>query len=171
MPLTPEEFESKYPLILGWIEQTLASHAAQARSVATLGFRRLPGYFQPELLQRARVVYVERVPKPPLSAIGLHQFADFENRVMDGITYLDTFFVRMDAQGRESLHFHELVHVIQWETLGPEGFVRAYADGLDRIGYRQSPLEVMAYTLESVFRNSASPFDAATIVREQLQEM
>lgn len=88
-----------------------------------------------------------------------------------GITYLDTFFSRDEMREDEALHFHELVHVIQWQLLGAKLFVAAYADGLEKIGYRQSPLEVMAYTLESIFRSSQAPFDVATIVREQLHEL
>jgi hypothetical protein len=37
---------------------------------------------------------------PPLSAIGLSQFAEFETGDYDGIAYLDTFFVK---QSREIL--------------------------------------------------------------------
>jgi hypothetical protein len=88
-----------------------------------------------------------------------------------GITYLDTFFSQDEMRGNEAHHFHELVHVIQWQLLGPKGFIAAYADGLERIGYRASPLEVMAYTLESVFRNSNVPFNAAKVVREQLEAL
>jgi hypothetical protein len=53
----------------------------------------------------------------------------------------------------------------------PKSFVAAYADGLERIGYRPSPLEMMAYMLESIFRNSQTPFDVAVIVREQLDAL
>ncbi len=89
----------------------------------------------------------------------------------DGITYLDTFFVRDEARRNEALYFHELVHVIQWQILGQKRFIAAYADGLERNEYRNSPLEVMAYTLEGVFRNSTNPFAAAKVVEEQLKEM
>ena len=58
----------------------------------------------------------------------------------------------------ESLHFHELVHVIQWRLLGPEKFLAFYADGLERFGYRNSPLEVMAYNLQDRFDREAQPF-------------
>ena len=85
-----------------------------------------------------------------------------------GITYLDTFFAWQEARGNERLHFHELVHVLQWQMLGLKAFIAAYAGGLERIGYRGSPLEVTAYTLESVFKNSANPFNVAAVVREQL---
>lgn len=43
--------------------------------------------------------------------------------------------------------------------------------GLERIGYRANSLEMMAYMLESVFRNSQTPFDVALIIREQLREL
>ena len=167
--MTQKEFDEKFPLILSWIQNTLAAHAASARAVGLLGFKRLPQYFQPELLTKAKVVYLPKVPMPPLSAIGLNQFSGFENMNADGITYLDTFFVREEKRGDEALHFHELIHVIQWQVLGPKLFVAAYSDGLERVGYRRSCLEVMAYTLESVFRNSQAPFDAAKIVDEQLR--
>jgi hypothetical protein len=166
--MTQQEFEAKFPLILGWVQSTLAEHKADARSVASLGFKRLPFYFPPDVLSAAKVVYVPAVPAPPLSALGLAQFSDFENMNAAGITYLDTFFSRNEMRGNEAHHFHELVHVLQWQIMGPKSFVAAYADGLERNGYRASPLEVMAYVLESIFRNSQSPFDVAAIVHEQL---
>ncbi len=166
--MTPEEFEEKYPLILGWIQKTFAEHESEAQSIASLGFKRLPRYFQPEELASAKVVYVSNVPAPPLNAIGLTQFSDIENMTAAGVTYWNTFFSRHEMRGNESHHFHELIHVVQWRLLGSKLFVAAYADGLERIGYRHSPLEVMAYTLESVFNNSAAPFDVAAVVRDQL---
>jgi hypothetical protein len=169
--MTQQEFDEKYPLILSWIKNLLAEHAASAHSVASLGFKRLPLYFQSDVLASAKVIYVPKVPAPPLSALGLTQFSDFENINAGGTTYLDTFFSRNQMRENEALHFHELVHVIQWQLLGPKGFIAAYADGLERIGYRASPLETMAYTLESVFRNSQTPFDVVTIVREQLHAL
>lgn len=102
---------------------------------------------------------MDNVPVPPLTAMGLARFAAFERMNMAGITYLDTFFVRADQASDESLHFHELVHVIQWRLLGPERFLWLYADGLERFGYRRSPLEVVAYDLQGQFDAGAKPFD------------
>jgi hypothetical protein len=169
--MTQEEFDAKFPLILGWIQNTLAEHGAAARPIASLGFKRLPHYFRPEVFSSAKVVYVPIVPAPPLSALGLPQFSDFENMNAAGTTYLDTFFSRNEMRGDEAHHFHELVHVIQWRLLGPKRFVAAYAEGLERNGYRASPLEVMACTLESIFCNSPAPFDVEAIVHEQLNAL
>lgn len=90
-PMKPGEFQAKYPLILNWIQQTLAKHTAKARPVMSLGFKRLTPYFTQARLATAKVVVVEVVPVPPLTAIGLRQFADFERMSASAITYLDTF--------------------------------------------------------------------------------
>lgn len=144
-------------------------HAAEAKPVGSIGFPRLPGFYRPETLSSAKVVAVQNIPVPPLSAMGLSRFADFERMPMAGITYLDTFFIRPEWAGRESLYFHELVHIVQWRILGPERFLWAYADGLERFGYRDSPLEVVAYDLQERFDAGVKPFDVEAEVEQRLQ--
>lgn len=162
------EFRAIYPALLQWLRQTLLKHAAEAKSVGSLGFARLPGFYRPETLSLAKVVAVQNIPVPPLSAMGLSRFADFEGIPMAGITYLDTFFIRPELAAMESLHFHELVHIVQWRILGPEGFLWAYADGLERFAYRNSPLEVVAYDLQERFDAGVKPFDVEAEVARRL---
>ena len=131
--MTPEEFAAVYPSVLRWIRQTLADHAQSAKPVASRGFKLLPSYFSKELLDTTKVVAVTRVPIPPLSSMGLQRFRDFERGDWDGITYLDTYFVKRTKAADEDLHFHELIHVVQWRLLGPERFLKQYADGLERV--------------------------------------
>jgi len=87
-----------------------------------------------------------------------------------GITYLNTYFVRDDRARDESLHFHELVHVIQWRLLGPEKFLALYAVGLERFGYRKSPLEVMAFNLQHRFQREAKPFNVEVACQKLMRE-
>jgi hypothetical protein len=169
MPLSPEQFRLLSPLLIGWIQRTLAEHACGARPVATLGFRRLPQYFSAELLTAAKVVAVERVPVPPLSSLGAPGFEAFETMPAAGITYIDTFFVDRRCAADESLHFHELIHIVQWKLLGPERFLAAYAAGLETHGYRDSPLEVMAYDAQGRFESDPVPFDAERLVAQSLR--
>ena len=81
---------------------------------------------------------------------------------------LDRYFIKRTVVGEEAIHFHELIHVIQWRLLGPEDFLAAYANGLDEFGYDNSPLEKMAYDAEALFRRSSPIFDAEKFVAEQL---
>jgi hypothetical protein len=168
MPLTPQEFRAKFPILIGWIRQTVAAHAAKAKPVDSLGFRRLPSYFTASLLASAKVVAVDLLPMPPLSQMGLTQFTEWERIEYGGITYLDTFFMTRNELANEALYFHELVHVIQWRVLGQELFVAMYSEGLEKFGYRSSPLEVIAYDLEDRFRNSPEVFDAEAEVKSRL---
>ena len=169
--MTPEEFRALYPHLIGWIHQTLGAYAKGAKTVASLGFPRLSRYFSPNLLASTNVVAVERLPMPPLSSMGLRGFAEFEHGDYAGITYLNTFFVKHRSAAAERLYFHELVHVVQWRILGPENFVAAYAAGLETFGYRDSPLEIMAYNAEASFCQSDQLFDAEKLVAEQLGRM
>ncbi len=166
--MTPEEFQALYPQVIDWIRRTLAAHEKSAKSVASAGFARLPLYFSHKLLASTRFVAVDRPPMPPLAALGLKQFAAFEQGDFDGITYLDTMFLKRGHAVDEGLYFHELIHVVQWRLLGPERFLAAYADGLERMGYRSSPLETMAYDAQAAFSQSTEAFDAEKMVAHQL---
>lgn len=85
---------------------------------------------------------------------------------MAGITYKDTFFINQ-AYSTESLHFHELIHVVQWERLGVDNFLLAYGVGLMHFGYKNSPLEQMAYLLQGRFDNGELPPLITNLIQQQ----
>ena len=87
----------------------------------------------------------------------------------DGITYRDTYFVKREHAADESLHFHELVHVLQWQALGPEHFILSYALGLAG-GYLANPFEEIAYTLQDRFSQHDEPFRVEPIVKRHLDQ-
>jgi hypothetical protein len=166
--MTPEEFQTAYPKVQAWIQKTLAFYEKDAQPTTSMHFVRLPLYFDHALLETAKFIPIDRVPMPPLSAMGLGRFAAFEQGDFHGITYLDRYFIKRTVLTEEALHFHELIHVIQWRLLGPERFLVAYANGLDEFGYENSPLEKMAYDAEASFKRSSAIFHAEKFAAEQL---
>jgi hypothetical protein len=166
--MAPEEFARFYPPLFDWIQTALTANAHAAQTVSSRGFSRLPLYFTEETLTSTKVVLLDPLPLPPLSSMGLAHFADFERSNFEGVTYIDTFFLKPTQSKNESIHFHELVHIIQWRLLRPDGFLLAYANGLERFGYRQSPLEAMAYDAETAFDRSTAIFDVEKMVAEKL---
>ena len=158
-------FHAALPHVRQWIDQFLAAHADRARAVSTLGFTRLSASFPRELLERAKVVTVERTPFPPVDRLGLPELALMQQRQFDGITFKDTFFLRQGCTS-EALHFHELVHVVQWARLGVDSFLLAYGFGLVRFGYDNSPLEQMAYALQQNFERGAVPQEIVRVIEE-----
>jgi hypothetical protein len=166
--MSPEEFAKFYPPLLDWIQTTLAANAHLAHTIASRGFSRLPLYFAEKTLASTKVVLADPLPMPPLSSMGLVRFAEFERGNFDGITYTDTIFLKPTQSNHEIIHFHELVHVIQWRLLGPDRFLLSYANGLECFGYRQSPLEAMAYDAETAFAGSTTTFNVEKMVAEKL---
>lgn len=160
------------PLIRTWIDTTIKSHEDKALSIkdiiSTQKFKRLPQYLSDDFLSHARVVTIDKVPVPPLSALGLPIFGDFEKGDYAGITYKNTYFIKHQFLSNESLHFHELVHVIQWGYLGVDKFLLAYAMGLVQKGYFESPLEKMAYTHQQMFNDNSSAYSVEDAIKPEL---
>lgn len=166
-----KNFRATLPLVRKWIDDLLEGHKDQATPIADLGFPRLKEVFPSEVLEKTKVIVVSgKVPFPPLSRMGLAELSQMEYMPMAGITYNDTFFVKGAFQS-ESLHFHELVHTVQWERLGPDNFLLAYGIGLLQVGYRDSPLEKMAYYLEERFDDGDLPKGIVDFIGEKTDDI
>jgi hypothetical protein len=165
--MAPGRYAEFLPAFLDWMRQMLDGHAGEKRSVASFNFPRLPDYFSEQTLNSASVVITRNLPRPPLSSWGLSEFASFETQAMAGITFDDTYFVQPDVADDESIHCHELVHLIQWEVLGPKDFLLLYASGLQEHGYLNSPVEVTAYEHQRRFDAHRPPYSVDAEVRRQ----
>jgi hypothetical protein len=167
-----QKFESALPIIRQWIDDLLNSYSSQSTSIFDLAFPTLPQLFPMDLLQKAKVVFVKgKIPYPPLSSIGFPDFAPLENMAFSGVTYKNTYFLNQ-AYRQESLHFHELIHIIQWDSLGVDNFLRAYGVGLLEYGYQNSPLEQMAYLFQRKFeKDSLRNMKIVELVKAQTQEI
>jgi hypothetical protein len=83
--------------------------------------------------------------------------------LMAAITFVDTVVSHEPFTDR--LLFHELVHVVQYENLGLEGFADKYVRGfLSGGSYDGIPLEMNAYELDGRF--AAPPAKAFSVVDE-----
>lgn len=166
-----ESFKIYLPVVKDWINVLLKKNAAVARSISESGFHKLPQYYSKEIFELAKIVITNKPPQIPLSSMGLTQFRDFENLDIAGVTYLNTFFVRSDYAHIEAIHFHELVHIVQWKHLGIDKFLLMYGFGLMKYGYKNSPLEVLAYKLQADFENTNESWDAEKKIIPLLDEM
>ena len=169
--MASDRYAEFLPAISKWIQETLDAHAGKAKPVASFQFPRLPRYFSEQLLTTTSVVITDHLPRPPLSALGLSAFSSFEKQAMRAITYLDTYFLEPGAATDESMHFHELVHVVQWQVLGPKNFLLLYADGLTKRGYLECPLEAIAYGHQRKFDVHWPSYLVEGEVRKQTLEL
>jgi hypothetical protein len=138
------------PGIQEWILRYTESTASQAVTVASLSIPVLARCYSKELLESTRFVITDQICYPPLDQLGLGEFKALNAIRWGGITYNDIYFLRRDL-ACPALHFHELVHVVQYQRLGVDRFLWAYGLGLALHGYEDSPLEKMAYDFQLEF--------------------
>jgi hypothetical protein len=138
------------PRVERWIDDLHTSHRGESVRTSDLKFRRLAAHFPASLLTSTSVALVPKVPFPPVSEYGLREFEAMANMPMAGITFRNMYFVQPSSSS-ESVHFHELVHVVQWARLGVRDFLLTYALGIVLHGYAESPLEAIAYELQRQF--------------------
>ena len=151
------------PQVLIWVDQLLEQNARSATGLDLAGFARLPLYWPAEVLQGVRIVVGRKVPFPPMAEYGLPEFAEMEKMPMAGITFRNMFFIDK-AYASEAVAFHELVHTVQWNALGPSDFLFTYGVGLAQFGYESSPLEAVAYELQTMFEREESIPSISTLI-------
>lgn len=121
-------------------------------------------FFEGRVLDVARWRMVPVIEEPPFVAEaerrGIPRGIDFSR--MAGITFHDTVLLseREMPSNAAGLVFHELVHVVQYELLGVEEFVRQYIRGFVEGGFRYEaiPLERDAYELQARFESGQGVF-------------
>ena len=138
------------PAIEVWVSDLHAQHAAHSVQASESGITRLRQYFPLSVLGHARVAIVDVIPFPPVGALGLPEFEAMAAMPMAGITFDHMYFLHRDHV-HEAIHFHELVHVVQWSALGVAAFLPTYALGFAQHGYEASPLESIAFDLQAKF--------------------
>lgn len=161
-----------------WVTVQRTKYRAQGRPPAEPHRDHLAGFFPSALVDSIIISIVPEIENPDfyslLDAQGIPRPFDF--RLMAGITFVDTVCISQSrATGSSAdlsaLLFHEVVHAAQYDLLGVDEFMRRYVLGWAANGrsYDQIPLEVHAYDLEAMYRESGGkPFSVLPLVRRQL---
>lgn len=150
-----------------WIRQVNQSHAPQRQSCSRFE-EPFSGFYSPGFLNSAYFVVVDQIPKPDLPGLRAAGLGDFIDMDVAGITYDDTYYVQRSVANELRLHFHELVHVVQWRQLQPLGFITRYLDEIQAHGYNDAPLEKMAYRLDGHYQANGKSLDVEDYVRTNL---
>lgn len=131
------------PLLLRYIRRINRKHIPLANPCQEV-VPFLSVYFSNELLAKTKVVYVKEVPKLLPSGWLFGKAA--------GIALEDTVYVKEEYRYRWHLHFHELVHIQQWQRLGPIEFLSQYVVEALTCGYQSNKFEVEAFEFEERFK-------------------
>ena len=132
------------PGMIEWIERTKSFYQKHSKAISEFHLSHIALYFPEEFLSKVRIVPIDHLPIPPLSLLGMTELVDFERADSRAITLDQMYFIKPSFTNDETIHFHELIHVLQWQILGKENFLFIYGLGLLQFGYDENPLEVMA---------------------------
>jgi hypothetical protein len=155
-----------------WVRAQRDLHRPTARPLTTQEKADFAGFFDAQTLDSARIKNVPVIQNPEfygqLTALGVQIPVDFTR--MAGITFEDTILLSTTQTSGDgpsaSFLFHELVHVVQYETLGLQAFVQQYIQGWAQNGFEYAaiPLERDAYELQS--RYESLPQEAFSVRAE-----
>jgi len=118
-----------------WIDDTNLLHADKRRSCAHL-FEEFKYFYTKPFLEKTYFVVLDELPKPDFPELRALGFSSFIDMPANGITYKDTYYILPHILEVKRVHFHELVHVLQYaldarysaggEPLDIERFVQAH---------------------------------------------
>ncbi|UZD64641.1 hypothetical protein [Marinobacter sp. AN1] len=155
--------------IRSWVNETNL-HFATSRRPCTEFKELFAGYFPESFLARSYYVEVPEVPLPPLEYVSQAGLDDLFGQSVAGLTLDDTYYLTPSAANNLRIHFHELVHVAQWQQLGYRNFISRYLEEISIYGYDQMPLERMAYDLDARFVAGGPVVDVRQTVRKLLED-
>ena len=141
--------------VLAQIDPILTEHESQ--KIPLLDFLKqrnwlyLASFFSKKIREQTYIV----LTKGAIPSFHIPMLPPSANNPEDaiGITLKDTIFIQQ-KHCADFIVFHELIHIIQWNALGPEAFVRTYGLYLLLQGYHNHPLEEIAYSWEKRFRET-----------------
>ena len=161
-----------------WLWQQRELHRAKGRRLTDDERLPLQDYYDTQVLDTVRVATVNRISNPPF----YDELAESGFPILDlsgsaGITFIDCVVVRSPFQQHFpswiSILFHELVHVVQFELLGPRKVLEAYLQAWEQNGYQYHdvPFEIQAYRLEARFERHEPLFSVREVIEQELQGM
>lgn len=153
--------------IEAWIDETNAMFADKRQSCSQFS-QPFAGFYSKEFLANAYFVVVESLPKPDLPELREAGLGDFLDMDVQGITYKNTYYIVPSVALDLRLHFHELVHVSQWNALGAIGFLQRYISEVQTLGYAEAPLEKIAYTFDYHFAQGGQKIDVPSYIENNI---
>ena len=157
------ELEELIQNAAAWLQEERDLHRPEARALTETERIRFDPFFPEEFLDTVRVRLVPRFKNPEfltdLTEPGEPLILDFRSAtamaVIDTVLAIE-HLVTPGSEGWLGLLFHELVHLVQIQTLGTDGFLRSYLQGMRdaNLHYPDFPHEAQAFELQRRFESN-----------------
>jgi hypothetical protein len=157
-----------------WAYEQRNLYLPKARPLSDEERSRLAGYFERRILDLTKVASVDRISNPDfyddLPKLGMPIPLDFSQAA--GFTLIDCVLIHKSLvfsfSSWISTLFHEMVHVVQFDILGPGKLIELYIDNLFRNKYQDVLFERQAYTLAERFIKGEPPFSVSEAIKQEI---
>jgi len=157
-----------------WVHEQRDIHLPDARPLSDEERLRFKGYFDRRILDFTRIATVDRISNPgfysDLVKSGVPIPLDFTQAI--GLALFNCVLVRRELWSNPSSAistlFHEMVHVVQFDLLGPRKLIELYSDCLIQDSYHNVLFERQAYTLTDRFNLGGTSFSVRRVVEQEL---
>ena len=162
-----------------WLLEQHDLHMPGARPLSNEERALLGRYFDQRILDIVHIAIVDHVSNPgfysELSDLSISSLLDFSQAA--GFTLMDCILICQYYQSLpsswNSILFHEMVHVVQYDILGLEKLLDQYLASWVQTGYQYNGIlfERQAFKLEDRFERNEPPFSVRQIVEQELRDM
>lgn len=155
-------------LAYNWVRQVRDKYITTARMLTPEERQAMSGFYEPSILDLTRVKMVPVIENPPFQNILIQRGInppDFNK--MAGTTFINCILFSENNIAKNNISpnsntwfpllFHELVHVVQYDYLGAENFIKLYIKELANNNFEYDkclPLECLAYKLQEGYKKA-----------------
>jgi len=162
-----------------WLLEQHDLHIASARPLSNEERTLFRDYYDQRILDLVRIATVDHVSNPgfysELAELGISSPMDLSQSA--GLTLMDCILIckyfESFPPSWNSILFHEMVHVVQYDILGSKRLLELYLAAWvqNEYQYNSIPFERQAFSLEGRFNRHEPPFSVRQIVEQELKEM
>ena len=164
-----------------WVKERRQAFRSRGLALPPTALAQFLPFFEESLLKEVRLAAVPALENPGFLEAYRQNFSEKSIPLLDfsgmaAITYVDTILVvdSFLSEPAGGLIFHELVHAVQYDLLGPDKFVELYILGWFNQGFNYAaiPLEMDAYELQNRYEaDPGEPFSVSAEVSRSLELM
>jgi hypothetical protein len=170
-----QHFVERLPAINDWIDHVTDERISEARLLGDLKLRYIQRWVSDKTLASIQVIVTDTPPRPPVAEFGfegadhqLDQMAlgawDMRGATIDQLCFINSQFIH-----DEQYLFHQIVHSLQWKTLGREYWLKNYLYGVITCGRADTWAEKQAGRLQARFaRMPALSWETEEVVTDEL---